>query len=68
MVIVQSNLVTEGDSKIQKLYIVKPLCIGKKRPFLFITSLVPSLEPPISPKRSKDNITFSYLHSPEYKG
>ena len=33
------------------------------RPFLFITSLVHSLGPPISPKRSKYDISFSYLHS-----
>jgi hypothetical protein len=65
-VIVQSNQVMAGDSKIQKLQIIKPLCrvielhIGKMRPFLLITSLVPSLGPPISPKRSKYDITFSY--------
>ena len=39
------------------------LHIGKMRPFLFITSLVHSLGPPISPKRSKYDITFPYLHS-----
>ena len=39
------------------------LHIGKMRPFLFITSLVHSLGPPISPKRSKYDISFSYLHS-----
>ena len=68
-VIVQSNQVMAGDSKIQKLYIVKPLCrviklyIGKMRPSLFITSLAHSLGPPIPPKRSKYDISFSYLHS-----
>ena len=39
------------------------LHIGKMRPFLFITCLVHSLGPPISPKRSKYDISFSYLHS-----
>ena len=49
--------------------ISKPLCrvielhIGKMRPFLFITSLVPSLGPPKPLKRSKYDIRFSYLHS-----
>ena len=68
-VIVQSNQVLAGDSKIQKLQIVKPLCrvielhIGKMRPFLFITCLVHSLGPPISSKRSNYDISFSYLHS-----
>ena len=33
---------------------------------MFITSLVHSLGPPMSPKRSKYNITFSYLHSLKY--
>ena len=49
--------------------ISKPLCrvielhIEKMRPFLFITSLVPTLGPPIPLKRSKYDIRFSYLHS-----
>ena len=65
-VIVQSNQVMAGDSKIVDF---KPLCrvielhIVKMKPFLFITSLVHRLGPPISPKRSKYDITFSYLHS-----
>ena len=48
--------------------IVKPLRrvielhIGKMRPFLFITSPVPSFGPLISPKMSKFDIRFSYLH------
>ena len=39
------------------------LHIGKMRPFLFITSLAPSLGPPIPMKKSKYDIAFSYLHS-----
>ena len=43
------------------------LHIGKMRPFLFITSLAAdSLGPPISPKKSKYDITFSNLHSLNY--
>ena len=41
------------------LYRVIELHIGKMGPFLFITSLVHSL----GPRRSKYDISFSYLHS-----
>ena len=64
-VIVQSNQVMAGDSKIQKLEIVKPLClvieqhIGKRRPFLFITSYVPSLRTAKPMKKSISNIRSS---------